>query len=197
MRLLSDKWGEPGIEVRTAEPGAILDAAWQAIPSWAIIPFESLEPRWKVLTIDGGSPIRKDFDGNAYPLRFQFAVSGPASESLGSKLPRTNRDASKLTTVVLTGTSALVREIAYQMEKKGITYPAQDIGDWLRLADISHVSHETSFDPTCPPPNPLKPRFFCSSPDYLGLFDDVGVDVVELTGNHLLDNGAAVHAVHA
>ena len=76
LQLLSSTWGEPGIEVRTAEPGEILDAAWKAMPSWAIIPFESLEPRWKVLTIDGESPIRKDFDADAYPLRFRFALIG-------------------------------------------------------------------------------------------------------------------------
>ncbi len=191
LELLSSAWGEPGIVVRTAGSDAILDAAWQTMPSWAIIPFESLELRWKVLTIDGESPIRKDFQADAYPLRFRFGLSGEGAAALAATLPPTNRDASRLSTVMLTGTSALVREIAYQMEVKGITYPGQDIGEWLREADILHVSHETSFDPACPPPNPLKPRFFCSSPSYAGLFDDVGVDVVELTGNHILDNGAA------
>jgi poly-gamma-glutamate synthesis protein (capsule biosynthesis protein) len=89
----------------------------------------------------------------------------------------------------MSGTSALVREIAYQMEVDGIDYPGRDIGDWLRQADILHVSNETSFDPSCPPPNPLENRFYCSDPKYIGLFDKVGVDVVELTGNHILDNG--------
>ncbi len=91
----------------------------------------------------------------------------------------------------MSGTSALVREIAYQMEVYGIDYPATDIGDVLRQADIFHVSHETSFDPTCPVPNPYKNRFYCSDPKYIGLFDDAGVDVVELTGNHIMDAGAA------
>jgi poly-gamma-glutamate synthesis protein (capsule biosynthesis protein) len=91
----------------------------------------------------------------------------------------------------MTGTTSLVREIAYQMEVKGIDYPGTDIGDWLRQADVLHVSNETSFDPSCPPPNPDENRFYCSDPRYIGLFDDVGVDVVELTGNHILDNGVA------
>jgi hypothetical protein len=191
LALLSGLWGEPAAQVRTAEPDELLDVAWNALPSWAIIPFESVEPRWKVLSIDGQSPVQQDMDASAYPLRFRFTLTGPGIEGRILQLPSTNRDSSKLTAVMLTGTSALVREIAYQMEVKGITYPAQGIGDWLRSADILHVSHETSFDPSCPVPNPLKPRFFCSSPRYIGLFDDVGVDVVELTGNHILDNGAA------
>ena len=96
-----------------------------------------------------------------------------------------------MTTVIMSGTSALVREIAYQMEVHGIDYPGTDIGDVLRQADILHVSNEASFDPTCPVPNPYNNRFSCSDPKYIDLFRDVGVDVVELTGNHILDHGTA------
>lgn len=191
LQLLTDLWGKPAAQIEVADTDGILDAAWKSSPSWAIVPFEALQPRWKVLTIDDQSPIRKDFREETYFLRFSFDLTGNAADVAGLSLPATNRDASKLTTVILTGTSALVREIAYQMEVKGIDYPGRDIREWLREADVLHVSHETSFDPTCPPPNPLKPRFFCSSPSYIGLFDDVGVDIVELTGNHIMDNGAA------
>ena len=190
LGLLTASWGAPAVKIKTGAPDALADAAWDTMPSWAIVPFESLEPRWKVLTIDGQSPIHKDFDPAAYALRFGFTMAGANAGAFASRLPSTNREASRLSTVILTGTSALAREIAYQMEIKGVEYPARDIAGWLREADVLHVSHETSFDPTCPPPNPLKPRFFCSSPRYVDLFDYVGVDVVELTGNHILDNGA-------
>jgi len=189
--LLSELWGDPATNVQLAGSADLLDAAWAQRPSWAIVPFEGLEPGWKVLTVDGQSPIRKDFDPGQYALQVRFSLSGAAASGALLQLPTTNRDASKLSTVLMSGTSGLVREIAYQMELKGITYPARDIGDWLREADILHISHETSFDPTCPPPNPLKPRFYCSSPKYIGLFDEVGLDVVELTGNHIMDYGVA------
>ena len=188
---LSELWGKPAADVKVAVPGELLNAAWGQMPSWAIIPFEAIEPRWKVLAVDGQSPIRKDFDPEKYALQVWFSLSGEGTGSVLPQLPSTNRHASKLTTVLMSGTSGLVREIAYQMEVQGITYPARDIGDWLREADISHTSHETSFDPSCPQPNPLKNRFYCSSPKYIGLFDEVGLDVVELTGNHIMDNGAA------
>lgn len=187
----SEIWGEPTVDVRVAESQDLLDSAWAQMPSWAIVPFEELEPRWKVLTVDGQSPLRKDFDPQAYMLQIRYSLSGDDTGDVHLLLPSTNRDASKLTTVLMTGTSGLTREIAYQMEVHGITYPARDIGDWLRAADILHVSNEIAFDPSCPPPNPLKKRFYCGSPSYIGLFDDVGVDVVELTGNHIMDNGAA------
>jgi poly-gamma-glutamate synthesis protein (capsule biosynthesis protein) len=184
-------WGAPGAAIEITDPEAILERSWAERPSWAILPFEALEPRWKVLSIDGQSPIRKDFDPAGYPLALRFSLTGAHLGQLGLDLPSTNRDPARLTTVLMSGTSGLVRELAYQMEVHGISYPARDIGSWLREADVFHISHETSFDPTCPPPNPLKSRFSCSSPKYIGLFDEVGLDVVELTGNHIMDNGSA------
>ncbi|HEX8992627.1 MAG TPA: CapA family protein [Anaerolineales bacterium] len=182
-------WGAPGIPVRVLPEDQVVDAAWQQRPSWAIIPFESIVPRWKVLTVDGQSPVRKDFDAGKYPLEVFFSLSSKRGGTLSYVLPASNRDPQKLTTLIMTGTTSLVREIAYQMEVKGIDYPAQDIGDILRQADILHISNKTSFDPNCPPPNPNKNRFYCSDPRYIGLLDDVGVKVVELTGPHILDNG--------
>jgi len=55
-----------------------------------------------------------------------------------------------LTTVIVTGTTALVRATAHLMDVKGITYPGQDIRDWLLQADITHVSNEIAFTPTLP-----------------------------------------------
>ena len=64
-----DLWGEPAsAAVLTMSAGQLLDTAWSDMPSWAIVPFEELEPKWKVLTIDGQSPIRKNFDLASYPL---------------------------------------------------------------------------------------------------------------------------------
>ncbi len=185
-------WGAPASgSVKTASADQLLSIAWKNLPSWAIVPFESLDPQWKVLTIDGQSPIHKDFNPAGYPLQVLFTLSGSGSNNPAVNLPASNRDAAKLTTVIMTGTTSLVREIAYQMEVKGIDYPDSGIGEWLRQADIFHVSNETSFDPSCPPPDPYQNRFYCSDPKYLGLFEDAGVDVVELTGNHILDNGTA------
>jgi hypothetical protein len=188
---LASLWGPPGRNVQVGASNDLVEKAWGHEPAWAVVPFEDLEPRWKVLTVDGQSPVRKDFDPASYPLEVHFALSGGSDAASSFALPTSNRNPSKLTTVIMSGTSALVREIAYQMEVYGIDYPARDIGALLRQADILHISHETSFDPTCPPPNPYRNRFFCSDPKYIGLFDDVGVDVVELTGNHILDNGTA------
>lgn len=184
-------WGAPAASVHVVQPDQLADDAWSHSPSWAIVPFEALEPRWKVLTVDGQSPIRKDFNPASYTLGILFTLASKGRAPTQAQLPAGNRDASKMTTVIMSGTSSLVREIAYQMEVKGIDYPATDIGDWLRSADLVHISNEVAFDPSCPPPDPLQNRFYCSDPRYIGLLDDVGVNVIELTGNHVMDQGAA------
>ncbi len=181
-------WGSPGASsVQVVSADQLLDTAWKSLPSWAIVPFEALEPKWKVLEVDGQSPIRKDFDPAHYPLQVTFALQ--PSQAMTLTLPAGNREASRLTTLIMTGTTSLVNGIAYQMEVKGIDYPAQDIGDVLRQADILHVSNKTSFAPNCPPPNPNDRWPRCSDPKYIQLLADVGVKVVELTGPHILDDG--------
>jgi hypothetical protein len=192
LAAFTELWGAPSAgSVKTAPADQLLDITWKNLPSGAIVPFESLDPKWKVLAIDGQSPVHKDFNPAGYPLQVLFTLWEPGINVPVINMPASNRDPSRLTTVIMTGTTSLVREIAYQMEVHGINYPDTDIGDWLRQADIFHVSNETSFDPLCPPPNPYENRFYCSDPKYIGLFDDAGVDVVELTGNHILDDGTA------
>ena len=202
--LFEKLWGVASVSnVTVTAEEELLATAWDAKNTWAIIPFESLEPRWKVIRVDGQSPIRKGFDPLKYPLTIPFSAIGNASDvshflkinksSANPILPLTNRDEQKLTTVMLTGVTALVRATAYLMEKNGMTYPAIDIGDLLRSADILHISNEIPFMDTCP--NPLSNKtndsnlVFCSKPEYIQLLEAVGTDVVELTGDHFRDWG--------
>jgi hypothetical protein len=184
--------GAPAGAVQVLPADQLLDTAWSNQPSWAIIPFESLEPRWKVLTLDGQSPVRKDFDAAGYPLSIPFILTGDEGlqpEQLG--LPLSNRDAGKLTTVALTGVTAMVRATAWTMEHKGITYPAEDIGPILSEADITHISNEIPFSPDCPFPTLTQETLvFCSKPSYIELLKAVGTDIIDLTGDHFMDYGA-------
>ncbi len=188
LAAFTAKWGSPvqgAVSVAAAE--TLLDSAWAAQPAWAIVPFEALDPRWKVLTVDGQSPVHNDFDPALYPLKIDFSLQ-PALFSL----PSTNRDSSKLTVLAMTGVTALVRATADQMEKRGVLYPGEEVRSVLRSADLTHISNEISFDPECPTPDPWTESLqFCSDPKYMALLEDVGVDIVELSGNHLNDYGSA------
>jgi poly-gamma-glutamate synthesis protein (capsule biosynthesis protein) len=187
-------WGkpDPSFLIRTARPEDILASAWADQPSFAIIPFEEIEPRWKVLSVDGRSPIRKDFTADTYPLKISFSLGGEAAQPVGFDLPGTNRDPEKMTTLVMTGVTALVRATAYRMEIKGRTYPGEAIRDWLVNADITHISNEIPFAPECPYPEQVNyTLFFCSDPLNIELLEYIGTDIVELTGNHFQDWGSA------
>ncbi|MEA3341009.1 MAG: CapA family protein [Chloroflexota bacterium] len=173
----------------------IIRRAWDDRPAWAIVPFDQLEPRWKVLRVDGVSVLDKDLDAEMYPLVIHLGLTGlergivKFQETVGA--PLTNRDPDKMTIVLLTGVTALTRGTGIKMDQHGVTYPAQDIRDWLLEADITHISSEVSFAENCPPPTNYTTMVFCSNPAYIGLLEDIDVDVVELTGNHLLDWGLA------
>jgi hypothetical protein len=187
-KALTATWGEASSgAVRTVDPDILLDFAWEQANLLAIIPFEELEPRWKVLTIDGQSPLHNDFIPETYHLNLSFGTN----VSTALELPAFNRDPKKLTTLVMTGVTALVRATAFTMELKGITYPGKDIGHWLRDADIAHISNEIPFYDECKPPTPGQVGLqFCSDPRYIELIEYVGADVIELTGNHFQDYGS-------
>jgi poly-gamma-glutamate synthesis protein (capsule biosynthesis protein) len=185
------------------------ERAWAERPSLLILPFHQLTPDLKLLSLDGQSPLTPQFDPVAYPLTVVVNVVGKetavsassreaASTSSGQAVSRflaawdgpiTNWDSSKLTRVAMSGVTALTRATAFQMEIGGILTPGQAVGRVLKTADIAHVSNEVSFVPNCPYPNPVGGTAFCSRESYFELLTSLGIDVVELTGNHINDWG--------
>ncbi len=186
LRAFSAAWGEPAPSaVVTVAEDRLVDILWSETPSWGIVPFEKIEPRLKVLSVDQNSPIRNDFEQEDSLLVLRFQSSDP---SFG--LPATNRDPSKMTTVMLTGVTALVRTTASKMERNGMTYPAQDIRDVLLSSDILHINNEVPFYSLCDVPDPNQiGMVFCSREKYMELLTYIDVDVMELTGDHFGDYG--------
>ena len=198
---LSRNYGIPSAYVKTIAPNELL-AYCQANNAWAVIPFERITPEWKVISIDGQSPLHKTFELNLYPLRAginlstndAFQVEPEAYERVLAEfqtlLPSTNRDPEKLTTVILTGVTAMTRATAKEMEIYGVLSPAESIGEVLREADLAHVSNEVPFAADCPEPEWVQSTLkFCSDDSYIELLREIGTDVVELTGDHFRDWG--------
>lgn len=197
-------WGAPDPQqVLIVSTNSLLAKTWDAENAFALLPFEQLEPTWQVLPVDDISPIHKSYDAKAYPLVIPFSFIGDQSTLVGLNFrlvesqiaagSLSNRRADQLTTVVMTGVTALVRGTAYIMEASGNTYPAIDIGDILREADILHINNEIPFAETCPNPfsNPYNDAnmIFCSKPEYIQLLESIGTDVVELAGDHFWNWG--------
>jgi hypothetical protein len=192
LEAMSSLLGSPAANiVRITSTEKLIEAAWTSRPSWAIVPFESLQPSWKVLKIDGQFPISNKFNIDGYPLKVFFGFSKGKTPS-DIVLPVSNRDPKKISVLAMTGVTAFVRATAAKMEKKGVLYPGEGIRDWLLEADLTHISNEIPFSEDCPYPNPNQETLvFCSDPKYISLLEDIGTDIVELTGNHFQDWGSA------
>ncbi len=195
-KAIESLWGKPAGTVEVHPDADLINLAWNTPGTWAIIPFEEIQPRWKVIALDEQFPLHKDFMPESYSLTVPIslvAIDGKPTDAIADalkpNLAQTNRDADKLATVILTGVTALVRGTAREMEKLGITRPAEVIGKTLRDADILHISNEVPFAVNCGEPAELTTDefIFCSKDEYVELLKAVGTDVVELTGDHFED----------
>ncbi len=184
-------------------PAEVVAAAWanpaDSPPALVLLPFEQLEPRLVVLTIDGQNPVEnsKKFDSTLYPL-----VATLYAENLGktpaeqeavqaflAELPAGNRDPQRLTVIAMTGVTAMVRLTAEQMDKRGVDWLAEVVGPELASADITVISNEVPFVPGCETNTDMGNLTFCSKPEYLDALRACGVDLIGLTGNHQNDYG--------
>lgn len=177
IELVSDEFFRPEVETQDGV--------------WTILPFELLTPQWKVISIDGKSPLDDDFTPETTPLSQRVTLSAKLAdfaltqEQLAALLPAPNRDKAQLTSLIMTGVTAMSRDTAFVMSTEGVLFPGTEIRDFMRAADLTHISNEVSFYEDCPFPNPDYRGFiFCSDPAYIDLLADLGADIIELTGNH-------------
>lgn len=193
-RWLAALWGMKAAAVETVPANEIV-ARLEATPgSLGILAFEELDPRMKALTVDGVNVLSNQFRPDQYPLAVTLSVEGTGSSLLAPLLsnavqPATNRDASKLTQLIMTGVTAMSRVTALRMDQKGYDYPAQVISDVFSAADITHISNEVPFLDDCVA-NPTENNLIlCSDTDYWAALAAMGTDIVGLSGNHVNDFG--------
>lgn len=164
---------------------------------YAIIPFEQLTNRYRTVDINGNSPIRRNFDEGAYPLKVQYTIASksPFSADLSLFLSQhtyANYDKSAIHTIIMTGTTALGRGEYFGIAKHGTAYPALYVASIMKDADITEVSDEVSYVPNCT--QQVGTLQFCALPFFLQTLTYAGVNLVELTGNHNNDFGAQYSA---
>ncbi len=188
--------GQPAASVQARPFGSLVATLSSDAHALAIVPFDRLTPRLSALPLDGVNLLSREANVESYPLKLRIFVRGDDTAIVGlladlrAALPATNREAARLSSIIMTGTTAIARTSAYMIEqKKDPALPARVVGPVLAAADITHVSNEISFMDGCTPV--LNTMSFCSKPSYLAALKLAGVDIVGLTGNHLLDFGAA------
>ncbi|MBX3054737.1 MAG: CapA family protein [Caldilineaceae bacterium] len=159
-----------------------------------IVPFDRLNPRFKVFSVDGVSVLDNRLDGNSYGLAAAVGIKGEEAPRLAGALTplvtnSNNRDAGHITTLIMTGVTAMTRVTALRMEQKGYDYPARVISETLAAADITHISNEVPFIEGCVVNASQDNLTMCSDTTYWAALEAVGTDIVGLSGNHVNDFG--------
>jgi hypothetical protein len=190
--LLSARWGAPTAPVMAAD--ALLPALEAQPEAVGLIAFDRLDPRFKVLTVDGVNVLSNQLASANYPLAVSLTVDGPNAAVVAALLqqtvaPATNRAADRLTTLIMTGVTAMSRATAARMERMGVLYPAAIISNTLAAADITHVSNEAPFLDDCVVNNTENNLILCSHTSYWAALEAIGTDIVGLSGNHVNDFG--------
>ena len=122
-------WGPPSEDrVVTTPRENLMDALWQSESAFALIPFEEIQPKMKILKVNGISPLDRPMNVSDYALRIPFYLYGnnPAMgkfdsilAQLEAAIPATNRDESKMAVVIMTGTTALARVTLRKIDQIG------------------------------------------------------------------------------
>lgn len=161
----------PAIQVVPLD--GLYNVLWRDRTLYTLLPVERLSPRYRVLHVDGLHPL--DLDLTTYPFTFTSAT------------PNFYRD--RLTRIMLSGVTALTRNTLKSLDEKGVQWAGEAIKPYVDRADFFHTSNEVSFISTCPYSDETPLGAFCSKPEHFALFPYIGLDIVELTGNHNNDYG--------
>ena len=178
----------------------LLNALKSSEKTPALINLNDLNPEFKLLTFNKKYYL-DDFDKNAvFMVNFYIQASTDqdtkllnATKRILKNNPNLHQDIVTLQkqnvfSFIQTGVTAISRALAQKMEAvHDMTYPAKDIKDFLKNADLTHTSNEVSFVKGCVPQASMR---FCANPQYYELLKYIDLDIVELTGNHNNDYGA-------
>ncbi len=151
-----------------------------------IIPIDELDFTKKLLSIDGEYYL-DTFDKGAYYQVISFQSDKFEEEIqplVDASYNRTWPSKDNVLTMAQTGVTALSREMNAKLNAVGdAKYFAENIGEYLAGFDITHTSNEASFTSAASSSN------ICSDPRFIDTLTAIGLDVVELTGNHNQDCG--------
>jgi poly-gamma-glutamate synthesis protein (capsule biosynthesis protein) len=164
-----------GIELnpaRTVERNEIYSILWNDRNKFTILPFDVLSTRYRVLNID-----------NVHPL---LTVD---NYQLAMRSDNPNFDPDLLTTLTLSGVTAITRSSIPVIDDYGVQWASSGIAEYTTQVDFFHTSNEVSFTEKCPQFDEQPLGAFCSKAGHFPILEYVGVDVIELSGNHNNDYG--------
>lgn len=160
-----------------------------------VIPIEELDSTKKLLAIDGEYYL-DTFDKGAYYQVITFESEKFDEEIkplVDEKFKKTWPTKDSVLTLAQTGVTAMSRKMNAKLAAVGgdATYFAEKIKDFLSGFDLTHTSNESSFTDYATAEN------ICSDKRFIDTLTAIGLDIVELTGNHNQDcgNQAAIDTI--
>lgn len=185
----------PGKEIKYVE--SVADIEWQD-STVGLLLMSDITAEQKLLTYEGVYYL--DDPNGGYIASSIGIVENNADDSVAKTLIDFAKNEAELTKTLtteqilklnMTGVTALSRNLAFKIDASGNpAYAAEKIADFLADADLTHTSNEVSFLDDCVP---VRSMSFCSNTDYLAALDAIGLDIIELTGNHNNDYGATAN----
>ncbi len=154
--------------------------------SGTLVSVWDLNAEQKLLSLDGNYYLDSLTSGAFFQY---FEISGlPQDVETIANLLKSNIAALPTSDTVLTlaqtGVTALSRRMNTKLTQVGdATYFAEQIADFLSSFDLTHTSNEASFSASANGAN------ICAQPAMIDTLTAIGLDIVELTGNHNQDCG--------
>ena len=151
------------------------------------ISLDELDFTKKLLSLNGEYYL-DDFSKGAYFQIVKFDSEGFSEEIaplVDSKFNKDWPNSTSVLTFAQTGVTAMSRGMYTKLNTMGgdATFFSSQIKNYLSKFDLTHTSNEASFTTSATSDN------ICSDPKFLDTLLDIGLDIVELTGNHNLDCG--------
>ncbi|MEE0888444.1 MAG: CapA family protein [Candidatus Saccharimonadaceae bacterium] len=152
-----------------------------------MIPLDELDFTKKLLSLNGKYYLDDSSKGAYFQIvkfnseRFSEEIAPLVDSSFNRDWP----DSTNILTFAQTGVTAMSRGMYAKLNATGgdATFFSSQIKDYLSKFDLTHTSNEASFTASATADN------ICSDPRFLDTLLDIGLDIVELTGNHNLDCG--------
>lgn len=164
--------GQPAANVKPVPASGVEAAVWGDKMGLGILPFDKLTVKMRAIKLDAQTPVDNRFQPASWPLTARAYLMGNTDKgrSALSKATigtMTNRDANKLTVLVMTGVTAMARNSGVAIERSGDWgFLARQVGPELAAADITIISNEIPFMPDCVADNIRNNLLLCSKPEY-------------------------------
>ena len=165
----------------------LFDTEFARVHNFELIPVSELDFSRKLLSINGHYYL-DDYDkGAVYRIisfdseKFNDEVKPLVEATMSKSFPEKDN----VLTFAQTGVTALSRHMNEKLEAVGgdARFFAEKIAPFLSSFDITHTSNESSFSDYASGAN------ICSDKRFIDTLKAIGLDVVELTGNHNQDCG--------